>query len=183
MARSVTGGAATVADGLIPVGTPGYVPGVSPYVYDPGVAVRYLTGGELGPLPIGAAAPELDPVASTLAAGYRELHVVVEHLSGRPGRVNVYRLDAGYPSPDALLAPLASSASQTLLRSARATADPVARAALYQKLAAQELAAATNLPVVFNARALVISPHLSGAQFDFLGLPHLQRWGFVQSPP
>jgi len=182
VARSVTGGAATVADGLIPVGTPGYVPGVSPYVYDPGVAGRYLTGAALGRLTIGAA-EGLDPVASTLAAGYRELHVPAEHLAGRPGRVNVYQLDAAYPSPDALLAPLASASSQDLLRSARATADPVARAALYQKLAAQELASATNLPIVFNARALVISPKLSGAQFDFLGLPHLQRWGFIQSPP
>jgi ABC-type transport system substrate-binding protein len=182
VARSVTGGSATVADGLIPVGTPGYVPGVSPYVYDPGVAGRYLTGAALGRLTIGA--PEgLDPVASTLAAGYRELRVPAEHLAGRPGRVNVYRLDAAYPSPDALLAPLASPASQDLLRSARATAEPVARAALYQKLASQELASATDLPIVFNARALVISPKLSGAQFDFLGLPHLQRWGFNQPPP
>ncbi len=183
VATSASSPAGTPADGIIPVSTPGYVPGAQPWAYDPASAATLLAGKQVAPLRIVSADPSLDLVASALVTGFRAVGLRAAVASGRaPGALRVVRLTAAYPSADAIVGPLAiEPAARVLVRKARATGDPQHREELQRAAAVEEMRSATVIPLTFAGRAVLVSPRVAGAVFDAAGLPHFDRWGWVQS--
>jgi ABC-type transport system substrate-binding protein len=180
VAASVTGGVSTVADGLIPPVMPEYTPGASPYSFDRGQARRLLAGRGLHGVTVGAVRDLRFPglvdtgrIAGTLVAGYHRAGIPVAEVRGRRASAVVVRLDAEYPSVDAILSQLVPGGDLEALAPARSTADREKRADLYRELADRLLGQATVIPVTFDGRAFVVSPRVSHFQIDSLGLPHL----------
>jgi ABC-type transport system substrate-binding protein len=172
VATSVMGGVSTVADGLVPAGTPASPPGVWPYDYDAGAARHLLQGLPAVRLRLGAGPGSEDAVA-TLVAGYRDAGIDAT-AGGRSAQVTVARIFARYPGPDGMLAQLAGPAGRPLIQRARATADADRRAALYAAAERAILDPGTVIPVTFDGRAFVVSARVTRFQIDPLGLPHLE---------
>jgi ABC-type transport system substrate-binding protein len=174
-------GGGTPADGLIPVTTPGYVPGATVYPYDPAAASSEL-GGSTRKLRVYAQDADLTVLASQVVAA---LHAVgmPAALTGRPaGAIRVVRLSAAYPSADAIVGPLAlGDEARTLLEQSRTTRDVPARQELQRATAVAELKSAIVIPLTFSGAPFVVQPGVAGAVFDSAGLPHFNQWGWVQS--
>ena len=84
-------------------------------------------------------------------------------------------LNAGYPSPDALLAPISTlaDAAAGAISAARASADPVRRDALYVTAERDLLARRIVMPIAFGQTQLLVAPRVRGLLYDALGAPHL----------
>ena len=182
-AAATSGGADTVADSFIPYGTPGYVPGSSPYRFDPVQASGALAAEGLRRLAVGAVAPDLRAAAVAIARGYRAARLRVE-VQQAPAETTVARLTATYPSQDALLGPLAAGGEAArLVARARATADSERRDALYGEAAAAILGTARVVPLANEALAIVVSPRVQALRLDMLGLPHLAEVWLREADP
>jgi ABC-type oligopeptide transport system substrate-binding subunit len=168
----VFGKAGQVADGLVPVGMPGYLPGVAPPVSAAG------PGGEVGRFVLERPTqPLLQAMADSLLRHLRNAGVAAR--SADRGAYQLRVLDAGYPSPDALLAPIVvqTGASPRLLDGARAAVDPAARDAMYVATQRTLLARRVVMPIAFGQTELLVSPRVRGPIYDALGSPQLaQVW-------
>ena len=168
------------ADGLAPPGTPGYTLKRSPYPHDPVAARAELAAVGARPrLVVDTVGDDsLFDEAKTLAAGYRRVGLPAR--AGRPRgetvELSLLRWQAPYPTMDGALLPLlADPEAARLIDRARAEADPLRRAALYDRAAVTALSDVVVIPVTFEATALLFSPRLSGCVVDAAGLPRLDR--------
>jgi hypothetical protein len=164
----VFGKSGQTANGLVPIGTPGFVPSVLP---PPNAA-----GGSspIGPVTIRRPSePVLQAIADSLVRRLQKAGVEVS-LSDR-GAYELRELNAGYPSPDALLAPISTlaDAAAGAISAARAAADSVRRDALYADAERDLLARGIVMPIAFGQTQLLVAPRVRGLLYDALGAPHL----------
>jgi ABC-type transport system substrate-binding protein len=165
----VFGKAGQVADGLVPVGMPGYLPGVAP----PAAPVRL--DRQVGRFVLERPTePLLQAMADSLLRRLRKAGVSATS-SDRGGAYQLRVLDAGYPSPDALLAPIVvqTGAAPGLLDGARAAGDAGTREALYVAAERTLLARRVVIPIAFGQTELLIAPRVKGLLYDALGAPRL----------
>jgi ABC-type transport system substrate-binding protein len=164
----VFGKAGQTADGLVPVGMPGFLPGVAPQpLPDPSAP------------PIGKVVlqrptqPLLQAMADSLV--HRLGHAGVEVSVAGSGDYELRVLDAGYPSPDALLARItaATGAPAGLLDAARAAADPGARAALYVEAERRLISARIVIPIAYGQTQLLVASRVHDLLYDARGGPRL----------
>ena len=164
----VFGKSGQTAAGLVPVGTPGFVPGVAS---PPPAAASSLP---TGPVTIDRPSePVLQAIADSLVRRMRISGVdasITNH-----GAYELRVLDAGYPSPDALLAPISTltGAAAGEISAARAATDPVRRDALYVSAERDLLARRIVMPIAFGETQLLVAPRVRGLVYDALGAPHL----------
>jgi ABC-type transport system substrate-binding protein len=164
----VFGKAGQTADGLVPVGMPGFLPGVAPQpLPDPSAP------------PIGNVVlqrptqPLLQAMADSLVRRLR--HAGVEVSVADRGNYELRVLDAGYPSPDALLAPItaATDAPAGSLDAAHAAADPGKRAALYVEAERRLISSRIVIPIAYGQTQLLVAPRVRDLLYDALGGPRL----------
>jgi len=174
-------GGGTPADGLIPVTTPGYVPGATIYGYDPAAASSEL-GGSSEKVRVYADDPELTVVAGQVVNALRAVGLPAAVTERAAGALRVVRLSAAYPSADAIVGPLAlGGEARKLLEQSRTTRDIPNRQELQRATAVEELRSAIVIPLTFSGAPFVVQPGVDGAVFDAAGLPHFNQWGWVQS--
>ena len=174
-------GGGTPADGLIPVTTPGYVPGATIYGYDPAAASSEL-GGSSEKVRVYADDPELTVVAGQVVNALRAVGLPAAVTERAAGALRVVRLSAAYPSADAIVGPLAlGGEARKLLEQSRTTRDTPKRQELQRATAVEELRSAIVIPLTFSGAPFVVQPGVDGAVFDAAGLPHFNQWGWVQS--
>ncbi|MDX6519670.1 MAG: peptide/nickel transport system substrate-binding protein [Gaiellales bacterium] len=164
----VFGKAGQVADGLVPAGTPGYLPGVAPPASTVG------PGGLVGRVVLERPKqPLLQAMADSLLRHLR--NAGVSATSSDHGAYQLRVLDAGYPSPDALLAPIVvqTGASPGLLDDARAATDAATRDALYVAAERTLLARRVVMPIAFGQTELLVAPRVEGLMYHALGAPRL----------
>lgn len=175
-------GGGTPADGLIPVGTPGYVPGAAVYAYDPAAASADLSGVHPKPLSVAAAISDLTVVATQVVAALREVGLPAKLSARQTGALRVVRLTGAYPTADAIVGPLAlGGEARKLLQQSRGTRDIQVRQELQRATAVAELQSAIVIPLTFSGAPFIVQPEVAGAVFDAAGLPHFNQWGWVQS--
>lgn len=161
----VFGKSGQAANGLVPVGTPGFVPSALP---------PRTAGGSIGPVTIRRPSdPVLQAIADSLVRRLQKSGVEVS-IADR-GAYELRVLNAGYPSPDALLAPISTlaNAAAGAISAARAAADPVHRDALYADAEHDLLARGIVMPIAFGQTQLLVAPRVRGLLYDALGAPHL----------
>ena len=174
-------GGGTPADGLIPVTTPGYVPGATIYPYDPAAASSEL-GGSPQKLRVYPDDAELTVVASQVVNALRAVGLPATLTERASGALRVVRLSAAYPTADAIVGPLAlGGEARKLLDESRTTRDIEKRQELQRATAVAELRSAIVIPLTFSGAPFVVQPGVDGAVFDAAGLPHFNQWGWVQS--
>jgi ABC-type oligopeptide transport system substrate-binding subunit len=164
----VFGKAGQVADGLVPAGMPGYLPGVAPPAPASG------PGGQVGRLVLQRPAqPLLQAIADSLLRHLRSAGVAA--TSSGHGAYQLRVFDAGYASPDAVLAPIVveTGAPPELLDGARAASDAASRDALYVAAERTLLARRVVMPIAFGQTELLIAPRVEGLMYDALGAPRL----------
>jgi ABC-type oligopeptide transport system substrate-binding subunit len=164
----VFGKAGQVADGLVPAGTPGYLPNVAPPASAAG------PGDQVGKFVLQRPTePLLQAMADSLLRHLRDAGVAA--TSSDHGAYQLRVLDAGYPSPDALLAPIVvqTGAAPALLDDARAATDSGARDALYVAAERTLLARRVVIPIAFGQTELLIAPRVEGLMYEALGAPRL----------
>ena len=152
------GKSAQPADGLLPAGMPGYVPGAA-HPARASAAGRTVTLSHVD-------TPTLASITAALAQSLRHAgaHVkVVPH-----GQWTVSQLDLQSPSPDAALALLAGPDAPQGAAAENATGGA-------RLLEAQEqlLARGTLIPLAFGTTELLVSPYVHGLAVDALGAPRL----------
>ena len=156
------GKAGQTADGVVPAGTPGYVPLSEPPLPAAGpppglVAVTVTT-------PSDAA---LRPIADAVVANLRKAGMRVRLAAA--GSYRVADVRAQYAAADAFLSQLGGSPEQVLLAESRAAADPAAASGY--RLAAQRLLQRRGavMPIAFGEAQLLVSPRVRGVVNDGLG--------------
>jgi len=156
------GKAGQTADGVVPAGTPGYVPLSEPPLPAAGpppalVSVTVTT-------PSDAA---LRPIADAVVANLRKSGMRARLAAA--GSYRVADVRAQYAAADAFLAQLGGSPEQVLLAESRAAADPAA--ASDDRLAAQRLLQRRGavMPIAFGETQLLVSPRVRGVVNDGLG--------------
>ena len=166
--NDVFGKAGQTADGLVPMGMPGFLPGVAPQpLPDPSAP------------PIGKVVlqsptqPLLQAMADSLVRQLRHAGVEVSVADG--GNYELRVLNAGYPSPDALLAPItaATGAPAGPIDVARAAADPGERAALYVEAERRLISSRIVMPIAYGQTQLLVAPRVRDLLYDALGAPRL----------
>jgi ABC-type transport system substrate-binding protein len=163
----VFGKSGQTANGLVPVGTPGFVPGLLP---------PKPAGGSSAPGPVTISRPSepvLQAIADSLVRSLQKSGVEVSITDH--GAYELRVLNAGYPSPDALLAPISTltDAAAGAISAARSAADPVRRDALYADAERDLLARRIVMPIAFGETQLLIAPRVRALSYDALGAPHL----------
>ncbi len=162
----VFGKAGQVADGLVPVGMPGYLPSTVPAPTADGPAPARV-------VLVRPTQPLLQAMADSVVRQLRSAAVDAA-VSGR-GRYQLQVVSAAYPSPDAVLAPVAalSNSGPAMLDGARAAADPSVRDALFVTVERRLEDRRVVIPIAFGQTELLVSPHVHGLLYDALGTPHL----------
>ncbi len=164
----VFGKAGQTADGLVPPGTPGFLPGVAP------PQAGGTSSAAIGTVTLQRTTqPLLQAIADSVIRRLGDAGVSAKLSAHGAYRLQV--LDARYPSPDALLssATALTGASAAPLDAARAAADPVQRDALYVAAERSLLAQRTLIPIAFGQTQLLVSPRIRGLLYDALGAPQL----------
>jgi peptide/nickel transport system substrate-binding protein len=164
----VFGKSGQAADGLVPQGTPGFLPGVSP----PQPSGR--SAAAAGRVTLRRPSqPLLQAIADSLLRQLRAAGARAE-LSDH-GTYELRVLDAAYPSPDAFVASVATltEAPDAPLDAARAASDPLRRDALYVDAERSLLARRAVMPIAFGQTQLLIAPRVRGLLYDALGAPRL----------
>ena len=155
------GKSAQPADGLLPAGMPGYVPGAA-HPAPASVAGRTITLSHV-------ATPVLASITAALAESLRHAGAnvrVVPH-----GQWTVSQLDLQSPSPDAALALLAGPNAPEALAAENASGD--GRDAHLLASHEQLLEQGALIPLGFGSTELLVSPDVHGLVLDALGAPQL----------
>ena len=155
------GKSAQPADGLLPAGMPGYVPGAA-HAPPRSVAGERVTLTHVD-------SPTLASITVALAQSLRHAgaHVkVVPH-----GQWTVSQLDLQSPSPDSALALLAGPADAAA--AAAGNASGTSRDADLLAAHEQLLARGDLIPLAFGSTELLVAPDVHGLALDALGAPRL----------
>jgi ABC-type transport system substrate-binding protein len=150
------------ADGIVPVGTPGYVPEVAP----PAVP----TEGSFGPIVVDRPSdPLLAPIADATATVLGESGLEARVAQGGPWEVEVRALP--YPSPEAAIGPFATVTPATRAEYGRllATGDGDVQVQLQREILGQ----AAIVPIAFGQTELLLAERVAGFRFDGMGIPRL----------
>ena len=155
------GKSAQTADGLLPLGMPGYVPDAARYLRVPGTGLDVTLTHERE----ATAAQLTAGVAQALRAKGATVHVVPH------GRWSVTEIDLASPSPGAAVAALAGPSSPLAAAVNAAAGDRLAGA--LQHAQAALLDSGTIVPLAFGQTALLVSPRVRDLRLDALGAPQL----------
>jgi ABC-type transport system substrate-binding protein len=155
------GKSAQPADGLLPAGMPGYVPGAEH------AAPRRVAGETVTLSHVDS--PTLASITAALAQSLRRAGArvtVVPH-----GRWTVSQLDLQSPSPAAALALLAGAgaAEAAAVENAAGTSRDAALLRAHEQL----LGRGNLIPLAFGTTELLVSPDVHGLALDALGAPRL----------
>jgi ABC-type transport system substrate-binding protein len=152
------GKSAQAADGLLPLGMPGYVPDAARYLRVPGTGLNVTLTHQRD-----ATLAQLTAAVAQMLRAKGATARVVPH-----GQWSVTEIDLSSPSPGAAMAALASP----LAASVDAAAGD-ARAAALQRAQRGLLDTGTIVPLAFGQTALLVSPRVHDLRLDALGAPQL----------
>ena len=166
VATQAFGKAGQAADGMVPAGTPGYVPATAPPLPAGGTPPAALSVTVAIP-----AQPALRPIADAVVTSLRRAGIRARLAAAGDYRLADVR--APYPAADAFLAQLAGPPEAVLLAESRAAADPQRAQAL--QLQAERLLQrrAAVVPLTFGELQLLVAPRVQGFVDDGLGAPSL----------
>ena len=155
------GKSAQPADGLLPAGMPGYVPGAAH------APPRSLAGQTVTLSHVDG--PTLASITAALAQSLRHAGARVKVVPH--GQWTVSELDLQSPSPAAALALLSGSGAPAAM--AAENASGASRDAQLLTAHEQLLGHGTLIPLAFGTTELLVSPDVHGLAIDALGAPRL----------
>jgi len=150
------------ADGLVPLGTPGYVPEAGPR--------RVQTEGTFGEIVIGLPDdPLLEPIAHAAVTVLEQ-----SGLDARVGERGTWTIEnrvLRYPAPEAAIAPFSDVTAESRRLFARflATGEEDVQVDLQRAI----LEEGGVVPIAFGQIELLLAPHVAGFWYDGLGTPRL----------
>jgi hypothetical protein len=151
------------ADGIVPLGTPGYVP-------EAGVP-RVQTPGSFGPITVARPTdPLLAPIVDAIVEVLTQSGLNAQIADRGGWRVETRTLQ--YPAPEAAIAPFAGVTPETrrLYTKLLATSDEGVQVDLQRAILDQS----TIVPIAFGQAELLVASRVAGFHFDGMGAPQLR---------
>jgi ABC-type transport system substrate-binding protein len=152
------------ADGIVPLGTPGYVPEAGP--------VRVQRAGTFGAIAVARPSdPLLEPIADAVVQVLTQNGLDAQLADGGQWRVETRTLR--YPAPEAAIAPFAGVTPQARRLYARllATGDEEVQVDLQRAI----LEESAIVPIAFGQAELLVTSRAGGVHFDGLGTLHFAK--------